>query len=580
MHVKEDDYEVDLVNLNCLGIVGLEATHIIEKNDALWIGSTNGVIIYNEKEKTCTIDSIFEISIPHTIQFLHQDKSDTDIIWLGTRKGGLIKWNTSSNQFKTYDTSNGLSNNDVHAILEDSKNRLWISTNRFLNCLDKNYGTIYTFTEQDGISHSEFNRSSYFYDDIQNTMYFGGLNGYTYFSPDSIKTREISNDIELRFVGASKIKEDATQENILPDLQSTNSIKFYEEDVSFQLALSTNHLYHPDKINYSYRIPGLFEEWRTQNTNIINLNRLPYGEYTLELVSDLNKPSFKSSILSLELNVIKPFKKTWPAYVLSFLISIFLMWFAVKKYFENIKNRNINLERMIAERTHQLIESNRTKNKLFAILAHDLKNPISSLSNIAEKIKFLTKRNRLDEIDILSEQTKKQITSLDNNLNNILMWATSENNMLVLEPEKLSLYIEIQNIINLYSNEINRKNLNISIKLIDLDQVFVSLNVLQTLLRNFINNAIKFSYEQGDIKFEKKQEDRDRLVLKIEDNGIGLETKGDYETQRQKHIREEGKGSGIGLKIARELSDKAGIQLEILKNDSGGTTVLIDMPKR
>jgi len=300
--------------------------------------------------------------------------------------------------------------------------------------------------------------------------------------------------MKLRLTDAKKTKEDATTEDIFLTSHKSNTIDFYDNDVSLQLHLSTNHLSNPKLRQYSYRIPGLQDDWKTQSTNVINLNRFPYGDFSLELIADLNKPAYKSDILTIQIHTHKPFKKTIAAYILGTIGLSIILWLIVQKYLENIRARNLNLEREIAERTQDLRDSNNTKNKLFTILAHDLRNPIASLTDMTDKIKFLVKKNRVDELEILAEDTKGKISALDDNLNNILLWALSENKMMTFNPQKLSLKLEIKKILELYSSQIQSKNIQSDIRLDIVDQVTVDITVLQTILRNVISNAIKFSF--------------------------------------------------------------------------------------
>jgi len=580
-HLGENNKIFKAKELECAKDEKVETNHIIEREGQLWIASNQGIIVYDESTGNCVIDSVFSNSIKYTIQFIHNDKTEKDIVWIGTKRGGLIKWNTKTDVIAIFNTENGLSNNDVHAIIEDSQNRLWVSTNKNLNCLDKKTNTISIFTEQDGISHSEFNRYSYYNDTINNHIYFGGINGYTYFCPDSIDTSIERTQVTLRIVDADKIKNDATVEDIFVSASKNNTISFQEEDVALQFNLSTNHLYRTKNIQYSYRIPGLIDEWKAQSSNEIKLNRLPYGNFKLELIADLNKPSLTSNILSLDIDVVKPFKKTWLGRGLGLLTFLFFSWFLVRSYYRNLRSRNTKLEEAISERTKELSELNATKNKIFAILAHDLKNPITSLADITDKIKFLSKHNRLDELDLLAVQTKNKVNALNDNLNNILLWALSENKILTLRPEKLSLLHEIRKILNLYSHQLDQKNITTHIHLRDIDQVYMDISVLQAILRNFISNAIKFSYHDSDITVAIKSESDDHIELEIEDKGIGIkEGKEVIEGDKEKKIREVGKGSGIGLKICNEIAMQSGVDIRIESTEKSGTKVFLKMPKK
>lgn len=570
--------QLNKMYLACLDEQDLITNQIVEMGNNLCIASSKGLIVYDELEESCVLYPVIIDSSQYEIQFIHVDQHLDNTLWLAAKRGGLIKWNTDNQTYTVINTDNGLSNNDVHAILEDNDERLWISTNRYLNCLDKKSGKLSIFTESDGITHSEFNRFSYFYDTLQNHIYLGGLNGYTYFNPDSINTDINENNIKLRLIDAFKTKENATSENIYAKTLSSNSIEFNEADISLQLNIATNHYANLSQRQFSYRIPGLIDEWKTQSTNDIKINRLPYGDYRVEMVSDLNKPTFTSDILSIDLVVSQPFRKTTTFFFLCLMGFLSLLWLAVQQYLKTIKERNRKLEETVAIRTKELTELNKTKNKLFTILAHDLRNPIGSLADITEKIKFLSRNNRLDEIDILAEQTKHKINALDESLSNVLIWALSENKMLVQRPEKLSIKLEINKILDIYSTQINEKEITTSDNLDIIDQTFLDISVLQTILRNIISNALKFSFKGGHVRFEKTSETKEIISISVIDNGIGLDNKNTL-NKMETSIRTKGKGSGIGLRLVKELAAVADISISFTANPEGGCIVRMEFPK-
>ena len=226
---------------------------------------------------------------------------------------------------------------------------------------------------------------------------------------------------------------------------------------------------------------------------------------------------------------------------------------------------------------NQLENINKEKNKLFAILAHDLRNPISGLSGLSEKVKFLVKKNRLDELDEMARQTDDKLAALNDNLNNILYWAITETNLISIKPEKISLNKELENITNLYSDVLDRKNLIVKNNIDDSFIVNADIRVTQTIIRNLINNAIKFSYPKGLLEFSAIAKGS-FINLNIKDNGIGLPAGESKESQSELAIRNKAAGSGIGLKISRELADKSGIQLKLISNVDGGTTGVVRFP--
>ena len=561
------------------GTQNIIISQIIDKNKQLWLPSSSGLLIY-ELEQDTIYNKKF-CSENYSLQFIHEDKTDDEVYWLGTSNHGLIRWNIATDECEIYDDKNGLSNNNVHAILEDNSNRLWISTNRYLNCLDKESRSISIFSEQDGISHSEFNKYSYCIDSTNNLFYFGGLDGYTYFCPDSIATKSSQNNIQINIVGANKIKENAEYENIYTEVAKNNCIEILDDDISVLLDLSSNYHANSNNREFYYKIPTINSDWTKITGKTLTISRLPYGLHNLELISDKNKPASTSNVISIPVNVIKPFKKTWTYFILTSLLGIFIVWFLVNRYLQNVRERNTKLEILVDERTKELKELNDTKNKIFTILAHDLKNPILAMSDLADKIKFLTRKNRLDEIEILAGQTKSRVNALNDNLNNVLAWAMSENNIQSGRKEMYSLHLEIKKILQLYSTEIENKKLTTEINIDVIDQVHLNINVLQTILRNYIHNAIKFSYPSGTIFFSRYDITQNRVTLEIKDNGIGMSASDTFGTNSPaKKIKEAGEGFGLGMRVSQGLAEKAGITITTKSSSESGTSVYIDMPRK
>lgn len=578
-YFDEGSEKFKLLDMDCLGERSVLTTHLLERNEEIWFASADGIIQYNELTKKCKINKIFPASESYVIQFMHEDKLNDDIIWIGSRRGGLVKWNTKTDSIQIFNIENGLSNNDVHAIVEDNYERLWIPTNNNLNLFDKRTNEFFHFTETDGISHSEFNKYSYFYDSELNQVYFGGLNGYTYFNPDSVNT-SFNNNVKLTICAVTKIDNDGKTEDVYLETFRTNWINMLEKDVSIQIELFDNYILHQNETKYSYRIPGLLDDWKTSATNVISLNRLPYGEYKIEFIADMNRFSSMSDILVLNLNVERPW---WKAigFILSLLFGIiFLIWQIVLRYNRGIVKRNLKLEEMVSLRTKELQQVVNTKNKIFTILAHDLRNPLSGLTDLSNKIKFLLNKNRYADLDLIALETEKRVKALDDNLNNILIWAMSENDTLNIQPRLLSVKGELEKVLQLYAHEIENKDLEIQGSCETEDMVFVDLTILQTLLRNFMHNAIKFSIEGGKIELSCVKNIDNLLELKIEDFGIGMVTPGKVDTSNSNaEARHKGKGAGIGIKIAKELAAKGNVGLRIDSELGSGTSILLTFPK-
>ena len=246
-------------------------------------------------------------------------------------------------------------------------------------------------------------------------------------------------------------------------------------------------------------------------------------------------------------------------------ILLLLLLFTGIFLFQKLKRNKKDLEKM-----------NEEKNKLFAILAHDLRNPISSLNNLAGKVKFLTKHNRLSDLDELAENTDSKLSALNDNLNNILLWAITESNLVEVKQIRVSLRGEINKINELYNDLIDEKKIIIKNNISDSLQVFADVTVIQTILRNLISNAIKFSHVGGVIEFITTDDVLGIKELKVIDHGIGLQDNlRSQESITNSTLRKKAEGTGIGLKICKELAAKSNLELSLVANPDGGTIGII-----
>ncbi len=225
-----------------------------------------------------------------------------------------------------------------------------------------------------------------------------------------------------------------------------------------------------------------------------------------------------------------------------------------------------------------LASLNEKKNKLFAIIAHDLRTPIMGLSNLAENVEYLSKQNKIEALSKYAKEADSRVKALDQNLDSLLLWAVKESNLISKKTESVKMRTIVQSIIDLYSEQIKLKNIRIENSIPELAQVDTDIAVLRTLVRNLVSNAIKFSHTYGNIKFS-ISDDNDQVKLLVADSGIGINTSKIEESEENQRLRETMSGSGIGLKICNELAEKSGILFDLIPNPTGGTIGLIAIAK-
>ncbi len=255
------------------------------------------------------------------------------------------------------------------------------------------------------------------------------------------------------------------------------------------------------------------------------------------------------------------------------------MFIVVRTLEKAMEMREASTEELRKQRD-QMVKLNEERTKLFAIISHDLRNPIGNSVNIS---KMLLNSN-LDENDrkTLTESLHKMNVKVYSMLEDLLTWSKNEYGLFSYEPEVLNLREAVESVIDLFSSNIKEKSLNV-LNLIKKDVlVYSDRKILDTILRNLLSNAIKFTHTKGEIVFATIQT-ADELTLVIRDSGIGMSEERLDEIFSGKTIKSfEGtnneKGTGLGLQLVKNLAEKNKGSLSVESVPNKGTTFLVTIP--
>ena len=213
----------------------------------------------------------------------------------------------------------------------------------------------------------------------------------------------------------------------------------------------------------------------------------------------------------------------------------------------------------MAEDEKKLQKLNATKDKFFSIIAHDLKNPFNVMIGISDLMRSNTNLKNSKEFKTLTEGMFQAATSGYNLLENLLEWSRTQTHDIQFSPE----HFLIQKVFSankaLFKEAANSKNISI-IWPNSNEKVYADYNMVNFIFRNLLNNAIKFSYEGGQIEVLVKT-DGNVLTCTIQDHGIGMSPdtvdklfKIEYSVQYNGTANE--KGTGLGLILCKEFVEK------------------------
>lgn len=279
--------------------------------------------------------------------------------------------------------------------------------------------------------------------------------------------------------------------------------------------------------------------------------------------------------------------------ILILLVVIFSRYRSKQKANELLSEKNEQITKQSAkmktlikqlkDSEKKLKEANVTKDKFFSIIAHDLKNPLQTLLLSADLlVRFGEKFNRIeiDEKHHFIRKTAKQLSYL---LESLLQWARTQTGKIEYKPKNIDLNLVLLENINLLSSSAFKKNINIISEVRESTYVFVDENMVKTIFRNLISNAIKFTPANGYVTITSKDRN-DFVEISVIDTGIGISEENLPKLFRiDVHHTTIGtsneKGTGLGLILCKEFVEKNGGNIKVESTIEEGSRFTFTLPK-
>jgi two-component system, sensor histidine kinase and response regulator len=233
---------------------------------------------------------------------------------------------------------------------------------------------------------------------------------------------------------------------------------------------------------------------------------------------------------------------------------------------ETILEKNIELEKI-----------NINKSKVLSILSHDIRNPINSLIQLLE-----LQKNRVmssDELNYLLDGLREKFVLQFQSIENLLLWSKNQLSEISLNLEEVDSQQMISDLVSELKYDSSNKEINVRIKFCENDLIIIDRAHLLIILRNLLNNAIKFTDIGGNIRIETSVMPN-KYRIDISDDGIGFkgynsEFKEFNNFTAQKGTNNES-GNGIGLILSKELAQKNNGNIFIKSTKSLGTTIRLE----
>ncbi len=273
-------------------------------------------------------------------------------------------------------------------------------------------------------------------------------------------------------------------------------------------------------------------------------------------------------------------------FILTSLIIIFLFrkYQQGKKVSESLKAENKTLIKSnvdLSQNQELLEKSHAAKDKLFSIVAHDLKSPIASIKGFTELLATNPEAFTMSEISSLGKKMNDSLHNLNQLLDNLLKWAMSQSGLMEFRPQEISCADFIESNVELYKPLAEKKIITLTHN--SCDCLFHGdVNMLNFVLRNVIHNALKFTEAKGNITVNSYSKN-ETLYITVSDTGVGMSAESMenifHIDRRKKSLGTENeKGTGLGLVLSKEFMDKNRGKITVSSELGKGTTFTLMLP--
>lgn len=416
-----------------------------DENGNIFIKSNRGIYSYHSSENKNILTPAFlsmlsqkvQEQLSEKLQHLFKGKSYTDVhtdvrgwVWAGT-EDGLKLFKPKENKEQTFYTEDGLTNNSIHAILEDRNGNLWITTSYGISNarVDTVNGKIYfiNFNTYDGTLDGEYANDAIF-EASNGTLFFGGINGFNTFHPEQVSQVGIpfSPVFTNLYLYGNKIEPGKSYEGSVILSRTAPYVKNVElthKQNFLTLEFSAINYLNPSQTSYRYKLDGIDDDWREVRANAdgilqVSYTNLPHGKYTFKVMASSNEQQWDGAVTEIDITIHAPWWKTTEAYIFYTLFSILIVsmsaWLYI--YYTRKKIERQHKDEILLLRIRNLIDQNNLleEEKKFSSSKENTETSITASNNFdAADTAFLTRAMELVEQNLNEVNYSVEILSRD-----------------------------------------------------------------------------------------------------------------------------------------------------------------------
>lgn len=238
----------------------------------------------------------------------------------------------------------------------------------------------------------------------------------------------------------------------------------------------------------------------------------------------------------------------------------------------------------LADSRNRIVQMNKTRDKLYGIIAHDLRSPLSGITQTIDAVSEGYIDTKSDDFKDICQQLRVRTTETMTLLENLIEWTKSQTKAILAVPKNNNIHYLLKDCVSLYSFKAIQKNIEIIMDTSNRHMVYCDFDSIHTVFRNIISNAIKFTPERGKIYISTFTDDI-HTTIKVRDTGRGMsrevyeEIMIENRTYTSPGTNNE-RGSGLGMLLVKEFVAQNNGRLKVDTEEGQGTEIIVTLPSK
>lgn len=551
-----------------------------DSEGVIWAGTIgNGLYFYNTKtgEKG---NFSYDASNKHSLSSnsvcgIFQDSGGN--LWISTEGGGVCKLGKDRRSFTRFNTASGLPSNMVYKVLEDKNKQLWISTSQGLVRYDPAKNNWKVYTKAHGLLTDQFNYSSGFRDS-SGALYFGSVKGLISFNPDLVAPDKASPPVYITSFQVNNQELPVSRSTMPRAVSFTDTIMLAYDQSSFAIGFAALTYIAADMTQYAYRLDGLDEDWTYLPSNRkVYFTDLSPGDYTFRIRTAGNDGDWVNMETRLHIRISPPWWLSPLAYFIYTMIALGLIYMLVSAYHRRQKEKHKRRLALFEQEKEK--EVYKAKIEFFTNVAHEIRTPLTLIKAPLEMV--------MDEVGE-QPRIKKSLKNIERNTerlvaltDQLLDFRKTENQGFSLSFVKVNVPKLVRENFQAFASAAQQRSLSFNIELPEKSfHAFIDIEAFHKIMSNLVGNAVKYALEKVLVRVLPPSGEQGTFRVEVSNDGA-LIPWALREKIFEPFFRIDATaqpGSGLGLPLARALTQLHNGMLELQQADGGMNTFALTLP--